>query len=77
MGIFFCFIFSTFLLFAFIFFETEKAVHGRGVHLVIFLATPQKVSNGAPPKNAPLVTRFTNGAPGVWCAITSFEKKKC
>ena len=52
MGNLFYFIFLTFPSFSFIFSKTEKAVQGGA----------KKVSNGAPPNNAPLVTLVTNGA---------------
>ena len=49
MGNLFSFIFLTFPSFYFIFSKTEKAVHRGGA---------KKVSNGAPPNNAPLVTLY-------------------
>ena len=65
MGILFSFIFLTFLSFSFIFFETEKAVHGRGVHSGECLG---QVTNGAPWHGAPLLIELvmahhSHGAP--------------
>ena len=52
MGNLFSFIFLIFLSFSFIFFKTEKAIHGGGVHSVEVVA---KVTNGAPWHGAPLL----------------------
>ena len=63
MGNLFSFIFLTFLSFSFIFFKTEKAVHGGGGAFGEFFVRLRKLVMAHHFSNAPLVTLVTNGAP--------------